>query len=190
MPNRNSIQLNVSLSVLGLFFRISSLALAEEESITLTTYYPSPYGVYNEMRLYPHSPPVVNCDPSNIEQARGTIYYDNIEDQLKVCGGDPLDWQYLSGYWRLSESSLFPRDNSWSVGIGTANPKIKLHVRGDDTMGIESITSREVSASVAIMGSGNAAWPSSFVELRSISNSIPYIDLLADTDPQKYHAPG
>lgn len=29
---------------------LTSLCLAAEESITITTYYPSPYGVYNEMR--------------------------------------------------------------------------------------------------------------------------------------------
>ncbi len=53
------------------------------EDITITTYYPSPYGSYNELQLYPHSTPVATCNSSN----RGTMYYDSDDDHVYVCNG-------------------------------------------------------------------------------------------------------
>ncbi len=59
---------------------------ASEESITITTYYPSPYGVYNELRLYPH-----NCSsPNNCDaNQQGLMCYDNTTTPgtPKVCEG-------------------------------------------------------------------------------------------------------
>jgi hypothetical protein len=53
------------------------------EDITITTYYPSPYGSYNELQLYPHSSPATTCDATH----KGTMYYDSDDSQIKVCDG-------------------------------------------------------------------------------------------------------
>lgn len=103
-----------------------------EETITLTTYYPSPYGVYNEMKLYPHSPSVTPCSSTQ----EGLMYYDSIAHALRVCMcADPptcstYSWVDTTGYWTLSGSNLYPDDTSWNVGIGTTAPATRLHIRG------------------------------------------------------------
>ena len=53
------------------------------EDITITTYYPSPYGSYNELQLYPHSTPVAACNSSG----KGTMYYDSDDNHAYVCNG-------------------------------------------------------------------------------------------------------
>jgi hypothetical protein len=98
------------------------------ETLTISTYYPSPYGVYSEMRLYPKAD--TTCNPDQI----GLMYYDNTpgEEGLKVCGGSPLGWQGLGGYWTLLGNNLYPTNTtSWNVGIGMTSPGTKLSVRVD-----------------------------------------------------------
>lgn len=53
---------------------------AQEESVTITTYYPSPYGVYKEMRLHPNTSPST-CDATN----EGAMYYDDSSNEPLVC---------------------------------------------------------------------------------------------------------
>lgn len=74
----------ISRYVLPVFFFLvffATAALAEE--ITITTYYPSPYGSYNELQLYPHPTPVATCNSSN----KGTMYYDSDDEHMYVCNG-------------------------------------------------------------------------------------------------------
>jgi hypothetical protein len=78
---------------LGLIIAIlfsASFSLAED--LTITTYYPSPYGSYNELstnffNLGPTS--AATCDKA------GKMYYDTEDDMPYVCSGDPLDWKPL-----------------------------------------------------------------------------------------------
>ncbi|MFZ5801460.1 MAG: hypothetical protein ACOY3D_08845 [Candidatus Omnitrophota bacterium] len=124
--------INKSLSLtLFLLLLMSSFVLAEE--MTITTYYPAPYGSYNELQLYPHSPPVVPCDAEHA----GVMFVDSSDDNtLKVCDGSG-NWE-AAGYWVLDDTlatspsiKLYPRDLGWNVGIGTADPRYKLTVAGD-----------------------------------------------------------
>lgn len=132
---RRSVQPNVLSFAFVLFAILSPIVLAVEESIVLTTYYPSPYGVYNEMRLYPHHPYATPCDKTQ----EGLMYYDDspTEHALKICMCknpplcDTFDWMPASGYWTLLGADLYPNDPSWNVGIGTTSPNAKLHVSGD-----------------------------------------------------------
>jgi len=70
------------LFLLVLLLSIASICFAqgESEQLTITTYYPSPYGVYKQLRLFPNDDPGT-CD-SNKE---GTLYYDQSEQAVKVC---------------------------------------------------------------------------------------------------------
>ncbi|MFZ5801459.1 MAG: hypothetical protein ACOY3D_08840, partial [Candidatus Omnitrophota bacterium] len=128
--------INKSLSLtLFLLLLMSSFVLAEE--MTITTYYPAPYGSYNELQLYPHSPPVVPCDAEHA----GVMFVDSSDDNtLKVCDGSG-NWE-AAGYWVLDNAVppaagffLYPKDLSWNVGIGTGNPQNKLAVAGGATIG-------------------------------------------------------
>jgi hypothetical protein len=119
-------------SVFTLLFLILPLIIysqEHQETITITTYYPAPYGVYRHLRFSPtdSAPP---CDSNN----RGTMYYDNSEDTLKIC--TTLDGTYelyslieIASLWAQSGSNLYPNDLSWNVGIGTTNPVAKLEIQ-------------------------------------------------------------
>ena len=65
---------------------VSSVSYAEDESIELTTYYPAPYGDYdelsaNEIKLNPHN------SPSSAAGNEGNLYYDATENQLQISDG-------------------------------------------------------------------------------------------------------
>ncbi|MEW6100994.1 MAG: hypothetical protein AB1481_01725, partial [Candidatus Omnitrophota bacterium] len=85
-----------------------------QEEITITTYYPSPRGMYNEVTLYPHAVPT-GCDDAKM----GTLYYDSDDNQIYVCKGTVEGWKPLTGFW--SASTLNPNDiyntNSGLVSI-------------------------------------------------------------------------
>jgi hypothetical protein len=68
-------------------------AFAADESISLTTYYPSPVGVYKQLRLYPQSAPPSACDDNN----RGMMYYNAADNQPYICRGAALGWKSMGG---------------------------------------------------------------------------------------------
>ncbi len=101
MPKRNLFILAMSLS---LVFILISSAFCADESLTITTYYPSPYGTYNELQLYPHSSPATTCNATT----RGTMYYDSDDGQIHVCDG--TTWPSIGGgggYWALSGTNIY-----------------------------------------------------------------------------------
>lgn len=61
----------------------ASMVLAADESITITTYYPSPTGVYKQLKLAPQSSPPSACDSN----ARGTMYYNSTDNLVYACNG-------------------------------------------------------------------------------------------------------
>ncbi len=93
-----------------------------DESISITTYYPSPYGVYNEMRLYPHTTPIVSCDSTT----EGTMFYNLSAHELQVCNGSG-SWKSGGGFWASSGDDIY-NTNTGNVGIGTASPGARLQI--------------------------------------------------------------
>ncbi len=99
------------LKIIGvtLFLAVSIFSLAfSEESFTITTYYPSPYGSYNEMQLYPHSAPVTACNNST----KGTMYYDSDDDQIKTCNGS--SWQPVGGKSYTVVTTVATYSDTWA----------------------------------------------------------------------------
>jgi hypothetical protein len=98
-----------------------------QESITITTYYPAPYGVYHNLRLFPApTEPVANCTL----ETEGTMYYDQANHQAMICGQNSsgaASWQAV-GLWNRSGNNIFPADTDWQVGIGTDSPRATLDV--------------------------------------------------------------
>lgn len=121
----------ITLFLLGLIFILSMISLAQAETITITTYYPAPYGVYSILQLYPGSRPSGTCQ-------QGQMYYDNGAGTYSrgVYYCDNLgNWQSLGGgYWTQSGSYLYTNQSSWNVGIGTGTPAEKLHVYGGNVL--------------------------------------------------------
>lgn len=119
-----------------LLFFILTLALAPlqtalAETLTLTTYYPAPFGAYDRLRLVPRDPAGMVCNAASL----GTLFVENVTNTLKICSdpGNP-DYQLLTGIWTQIGDSIFPfytaaRPNT-RVGIGTMNPQARLDVDG------------------------------------------------------------
>ncbi len=101
-----------------------------EESISITTYYPSPYGVYNELRLYPHSTPVIICDATT----EGTMFFNSTSKLIQVCSSG--GWGSNAAYWADSGNDIY-NTNSGYVGVGTNNPSAPLHVYSPNFSGGE-----------------------------------------------------
>ncbi|MDP2940405.1 MAG: hypothetical protein Q8O13_10100 [Candidatus Omnitrophota bacterium] len=112
------------------------------EEITLTTYYPAPYGVYKSLRLYPNNGPP-SCDADH----EGVLHYDNGQGSLQrgfyYCSQDPVSlgfgWQRGSGYWMLVSNpypvpdylNLNVPETNTRVGIGTFTPEQQLSITGN-----------------------------------------------------------
>ena len=86
-------------------------------SVDLGTYYPSPFGNYDRLKLAPRTDPG-ECDP-------GTLYVDDTVITLHFCIADDT---WAPGLWTQSGSYLYPADNSVNVGIGTETPTSHLHI--------------------------------------------------------------
>lgn len=95
---------------LSLFIFSAAFAFAEEEKISITTYYPSPYGVYKELRTFPHDSPSA-CTGAE----EGTIYYDASDQTLMACtysaATASIDWVGIAGkfgsFWSANGNDIF-----------------------------------------------------------------------------------
>ncbi|MDP2922997.1 MAG: hypothetical protein Q8O30_04680 [Candidatus Omnitrophota bacterium] len=83
---------NISIFSVALIFTICIIfpAFSQTESITITTYYPAPYGVYTTLRLYPTD----EIDTSQACTAKGEMFMRDSDSSLYVCNGS--DWQNVS----------------------------------------------------------------------------------------------
>ena len=139
------------LGLIGLAVLIGDSAFAQEESITFTTYYPAPYGVYREMR--------------SKRMGIGENYYDN----SNVCWGDVLSCPAGS---TIIPDGPFDHDVDLviegNVGIGTTTVGNRSeHLRVANTGGAK-----------IILDDGNYNW---FLELVSGSTGqkvLAYSDLI------------
>jgi hypothetical protein len=107
-----------------------SVGTAYAETVTLSTYYPAPFGAYDRLRLVPRAAPLCNAS------LEGLIYFDEVLHLLQVCT-DPGGWQNTSGVWTQKNIDAGNADvhltdpvRAINVGIGTITPDEKLHVSG------------------------------------------------------------
>jgi hypothetical protein len=126
------------LSITSLFL-FNSIALSE--TITLTTYYPAPFGVYNELRLYPHNNPSV-CNAST----EGTMYYNSDDHQVYVCGESGV-WQNL-GWWRSDDGGA----SIYNTNTGLVRVRNNLRVEGNAHFTARGGTTVEVDGTVHASG--------------------------------------
>ena len=110
-----------------LFLLLPSLVLAE--NLTLTTYYPSPFGVYDQLRLFPRAPLGTPCKI-------GTLYVTS-PDGIQFCQDDGTGtgiWGHPSGIWDQLNDDIYLTDTSrnpnLAVGIGTIIPNSRLTIKG------------------------------------------------------------
>ncbi len=81
---------------LALIFIFTATAYAEEDTLTISTYYPSPYGVYKTLRLYPNH---TNAPASSCTR-QGEMYFNDEDNKIYTCnktGTETYAWQAASG---------------------------------------------------------------------------------------------
>jgi len=106
-----------------------SFSYAAEEQITITTYYPSPYGVYKELKLHPNTAPNT-CNEDN----EGAMYYDANADiakrRPKVCTktDTSYEWKDLGGGSNWTETTTETVNNL----ISTSNPQAFIQITNYD----------------------------------------------------------
>ena len=103
---------------------LGAMAYALAEEITLTTYYPSPRGVYNELRTAGNvqiglldAPAIADPVP------RLHLVQGEAAPALRIDDEAPVG--------SLLDATPFLIDASGNVGLGTASPQKKLDVAGD-----------------------------------------------------------
>jgi|GEM_PF-6130848 len=126
--------------VLFMIFFMGANAFSQNtETVTISTYYPSPYGVYQSIRLFPAASTKV---PSCGEEQEGLMYYndDISQKQLMVCretSTGVYSWQAVgASYWTQPSgtNNLYTTDSAdpnttsdhygWRVGVGTTDPTL------------------------------------------------------------------
>ena len=114
-------------------FSFSLFSQSPQNTLTITTYYPSPFGVYKELRVK--------------RMAIGDNYYKSSD----YC------WEGICSTHISSNTGLIVEGN---VGIGTDNPQVKLHVNGrikaqdpidDDDVTTKKYVDAQVGASIPIV---------------------------------------
>ncbi len=133
LPNMKVLNLFV---ILFTFFLCSSAFAQSIENMTMTSYYPSPFGAYDRLTLYPRNTPPVACNASNL----GMMYYDNSLSPhvFRICINDGTGphWDAVSvgGFtiWAQTGNNIYPKDTASNpnlkIGIGTILPTNKLQV--------------------------------------------------------------
>lgn len=100
--------------------------------VTLSTYNPSPLGVYGQLRFVPRPELTGACDI-------GTLYANQDQnDKIYYCGesGGVSQWTTFGGdVWTKSDQDIYIADTSnpqnKMVGIGTSTPEFKLTLDND-----------------------------------------------------------
>lgn len=101
-----------------------SIAFAQER-LTITTYYPSPYGVYKLLRLVPDA---LTADTDCTSSREGAMQYSNTEHRPLVCtnitpaGAPTLRWKPAAGEvppgtWCGHCDSVLPGNNQSCKGV-------------------------------------------------------------------------
>jgi len=72
--------------IILLSLTIPAFAQFGNETITITTYYPSPYGVYRNLEMYPSDEPTVGVKP-------GVMYFNKYNSTLLIYINSTAKWQ-------------------------------------------------------------------------------------------------
>jgi hypothetical protein len=104
-----------------------------ENNVTITTYYPSPHGVYRDLRLAPSAQPAAFvCDAAH----EGLTYYNDTDHGARLCHFDGTNYTWTSNLggggassWAMNSSqNSIHNINNGNVSIGTNSAPAALTV--------------------------------------------------------------
>jgi hypothetical protein len=113
--------------LLILFVLLVFCVSAYSETLTLSTYYPAPFGSYDRLRLVPRTTAGLNCAGMD-----GLMVYDTTISpaSVSICSGGT--WVPLADrIWSRSGTNIILTTASDNVGIGINPPTQKLDVSGN-----------------------------------------------------------
>ena len=122
---------------LCLLISVITFPCFSQEQLTITTYYPAPYGVYMRMRLAPDAIVVGTACTADQE---GAMAYSGIEESLLVCTtnglgtGNAVTWELAPGF----QTKYWVADRN----IGSPIVGIRTDPNEVDTVGIGVGSSR------------------------------------------------
>lgn len=102
-----------------------SFAAANEETLTITTYYPSPYGVYKTLRLFPNTDTGFAPDAVCSINEEGAMSYDSDTKQVLVCVNDAGAYS-----WRTNVG--FGVDSEWKTYVDPITKQLRFQRSGED----------------------------------------------------------
>jgi hypothetical protein len=113
--------MGIRLPVCLLFILLSATsacaAAKSEETVTITTYYPSPYGVYNVIRLHP------DTKAEGAECKTGELYYENTGTATRPTGlyfcNDSERWERLGYKPQFETGGMYQNGESQSIAATT-----------------------------------------------------------------------
>ena len=111
--------------IMFIFFGIilSSSFCFAAETVTITTYYPAPYGVYNVLKLFPIAAPAACTE--------GEMYFNSTSHNLFYCN-NTLAWQSLGGgLWAINGNDI----QNTNIGLVDVLTNLRLPV-GTTAIGI------------------------------------------------------
>lgn len=82
----------------------NQLSQGQTEAITITTYYPSPYGVYKTLRLYPNGDTTLAAGYDCGDKS-GEMTYDKDTNAIFYCDGATKQWTAI-GFWQRNGTTL------------------------------------------------------------------------------------
>ena len=103
--------------ILGAMLTFTSFVYAEEQ-ITITTYYPSPYGVYQTLRLYPNNDHPWNSPCAATEE--GYLTYNVSAHEIYVCNGS--NWVTLGGVSEWGKVTIPAGNTFWTATFKRTYP--------------------------------------------------------------------
>jgi hypothetical protein len=176
-----------SLSFLSVLI-FNPLALAEDY-ITITTYYPSPYGAYNKLQSNKLAVGDTNADSelnsSDLPSADGQIYAARsiiLKPQASLPDSDELTGELV---YKNSDKTLYHYDGSaWAaVGASTSAGVTALSAEAASTYTFPNAVGycRDLSAAAAVSMTGDTTTVYTDWHLPSIPEAAVFVGSTADT---------
>lgn len=131
MNNNNKIYLILPGLILAIL--LAATSGRAQETYNVSSYYPSPSGDYDHLRLLPYNWVDSGSSCSNEPSLEGVMIYDNLASfsHIRICNGG--GFENISSPWSMSGDTIFPKNinpplskDELFVGLGTNDPPFRL----------------------------------------------------------------